>query len=219
MYSDQHSSALTDTPSQVCRAGFQYHTRRFIVQVRGSLVPLLYRHMLRADPMKTPQSVPVSLVSVDMEKIALGLITIHDIWGSLIEIGLFIWMIERQIHLAVLASALASLGMRLSGVYSCMNMLTSFPRMPVLWLFYLNTSYGSSQSLVGGYPKTDSHHGECTYPIQVRCIGRIHGRCHVPYISPSQDRNSDLERISNHGGWCAHDGYVLPQLKKQTITS
>ncbi|RFU79719.1 atp-binding cassette transporter [Trichoderma arundinaceum] len=95
----------------LCQAGYQYHTRKFIVEARGSAVSILYRHMLRADLTKaSPEAPPpISLMSVDMEKIAFGLITAHQVWASLIEIGLFIWVLQRQIHLAVLASALTSL--------------------------------------------------------------------------------------------------------------
>jgi len=69
-------------------------------------------------PDKASESFPVSLVSVDMEKIVAGLLTMHNAWASLLEIGLFVWMIERQIKLAVVGSAAASLGMKKSRCFA-----------------------------------------------------------------------------------------------------
>ncbi|KAF3763943.1 putative ATP-binding cassette transporter [Cryphonectria parasitica EP155] len=101
----------------ICQAGFQYHSRRFVVQLRGSLIPMLYSHVLRTDIRKATEHAPISLVSVDMEKMALGMMTFHETWASAIEIGLFIWLIERQIHVAAAASSLASLACLVAGFF------------------------------------------------------------------------------------------------------
>lgn len=94
---------------KICRSGYQYHTRKLVVKVRGSLISFLYSHMLRMDPAKASEAGPTSLISVDMERIVAGLLTMHETWASLMEVCLFIWMIQRQIHLAAVASAITSL--------------------------------------------------------------------------------------------------------------
>ena len=65
--------------------------------------------MLAADHKTVDGSAAIALMSVDMEKIATGLIWIHQGWGSLVEIGLFVWILERQLHLAIVASTLSCL--------------------------------------------------------------------------------------------------------------
>lgn len=78
--------------------------------IRGGLISMLYHNVLNMDTMKTSKSAPVALMSMDMEKIAFGLQTIHQTWAGLLEVALAIWLLERQLGLAVVGSVLVSFG-------------------------------------------------------------------------------------------------------------
>jgi ATP-binding cassette subfamily C (CFTR/MRP) protein 1 len=43
----------------------------------------------------------VTLMSTDIERISIGLQLIHEIWASVVEVTLAIWLLERQVSYAV----------------------------------------------------------------------------------------------------------------------
>jgi len=91
------------------QAGYMYQTRRLVAMIRGGLITMLYRKSLDMDHTNSAEATPVTLMSIDMEKIAFGLQTIHQTWAGLLEIALAIWLLERQLRVAVVGSALVSI--------------------------------------------------------------------------------------------------------------
>lgn len=87
-----------------------YQTERLIVMIRGGLISMLYRDVLNMDTFESSKSSPVALISMDMEKIAFGLQTLHQTWAGLLEFAMAIWLLQRQIGLAVVGSIMTSLG-------------------------------------------------------------------------------------------------------------
>ena len=85
-----------------------YQTHRLVAMIRGGLIALLYRKVLDMETKKASKSASVTLMSIDMEKIAYGLQTIHQTWAGVIEIALALWLLERQLGLAVVGSVLVS---------------------------------------------------------------------------------------------------------------
>jgi ATP-binding cassette, subfamily C (CFTR/MRP), member 1 len=45
----------------------------------------------------------VSLMSTDIERIVAGLPNVHEIWASIIEVSIAVWLLERQVSYAVIA--------------------------------------------------------------------------------------------------------------------
>ncbi|KAJ6125118.1 hypothetical protein N7471_012435 [Penicillium samsonianum] len=89
----------------ITTAGSQHKTFRLITMIRGSLVPLVYRHTMRLDVGIARDSAALTLMSVDIERISSGLQHVHEVWASPIDIGLALWLLERQLGLAVVAFA------------------------------------------------------------------------------------------------------------------
>ncbi|KAF9890446.1 hypothetical protein FE257_005851 [Aspergillus nanangensis] len=83
----------------------QHKTYRLITMMRGSLVPLIYRHTLRLDLGSVKDSAALTLMSVDIERITSGLRYVHEIWASPIDVALAIWLLKRQIGVAAVAPA------------------------------------------------------------------------------------------------------------------
>lgn len=106
--SQQCPQLLSPNLRRICQAGYMYQTHRLVAMIRGGLITLLYRKVLGMDTMKASKSAPVALMSIDTEKIAYRLQTVHQTWGGVIEIALAIWLLKRQLGLAVIGSGLAS---------------------------------------------------------------------------------------------------------------
>lgn len=94
----------------ITTAGSQHKTFRLITMIRGSLVPLVYRHTMRLDVGIARDSAALTLMSVDIERISSGLQHVHEVWASPIDIGLALWLLERQLGLAVVAFAAIFVG-------------------------------------------------------------------------------------------------------------
>ena len=82
--------------------------------VRGGVISLLYKKagdtsLLNADP-----SASVTLMSADVERIVLGMQSMHEIWSSSIEIGIAIYLLKRQLGMACLIPVGVALGLSLA---------------------------------------------------------------------------------------------------------
>lgn len=89
----------------VTTAKSQHKTFRLITMIRGSIVPLVYRHTMQLDAGVARDAAALTLMSVDVERISSGLQYVHEVWASPIDIGLALWLLERQLGLAVVAFA------------------------------------------------------------------------------------------------------------------
>ncbi|KAL4747875.1 hypothetical protein BDW72DRAFT_215157 [Aspergillus terricola var. indicus] len=89
----------------VTGAASQHKTYRLITMIRGSLVPLMYRQTLRLDLGAVRNSAALTLMSVDIERVASGLRNLHEVWASPVDVALALWLLERQLGVAAVAPA------------------------------------------------------------------------------------------------------------------
>ncbi|THC98398.1 hypothetical protein EYZ11_002117 [Aspergillus tanneri] len=89
----------------ITTANNQHKTYRLITMIRSSLVPLMYRQTLRLDVAAVRDSAALTLMSVDIERISSGLRYLHEIWASPIDVGLALWLLQRQLGVAAVAPA------------------------------------------------------------------------------------------------------------------
>ncbi|TLS22357.1 uncharacterized protein PpBr36_09792 [Pyricularia pennisetigena] len=90
---------------------------RAVVLVRGSLIDLIYRHMLELDltTCKTKAaSGPAGLVTMDVERVDLAVDKLHALWAAPIEVGLGIFLLERQVGWACVGTAVVAAGCTLA---------------------------------------------------------------------------------------------------------
>lgn len=80
-----------------------YQNLRFVTRLRGGLIALIYGHATDIRAVDSGAITAVSLMGTDVERIAQGLEMLHSIWGSLLDIGIAIWLLERQLQLACIA--------------------------------------------------------------------------------------------------------------------
>ncbi|TLD08849.1 uncharacterized protein PgNI_07785 [Pyricularia grisea] len=90
---------------------------RAVVLVRGALIDLIYRHMLELDLTTcktTAASGPAGLVTMDVERVDLAVDKLHSLWAAPIEVGLGIFLIERQVGWACVGTAVVAAGCTLA---------------------------------------------------------------------------------------------------------
>jgi ABC-type siderophore export system fused ATPase/permease subunit len=49
------------------------------------------------------ETTAIALMGTDIERIGFNFLQIHELWASVIEIGVAIWLLEQQVFLACLA--------------------------------------------------------------------------------------------------------------------
>ncbi|RDW80787.1 p-loop containing nucleoside triphosphate hydrolase-12 [Coleophoma crateriformis] len=84
----------------------QHKTYRTIVAVRGSAVSLIYRHTLSLHSSSTSTSSSLTLINNDVERIGAGMKDLHEIWASLIEFALSLWLLEMRLGVSAVAAIL-----------------------------------------------------------------------------------------------------------------
>ncbi|KAK6449569.1 hypothetical protein FP744_10005819 [Trichoderma asperellum] len=86
---------------------YQWHNCRNATIMRGSLIPLIYEKTLHIDSASSSRSTPsgtLTLVTTDIETISGGIMFFHETWGNLLEIGIAIYLLERQLGAACVMS-------------------------------------------------------------------------------------------------------------------
>ncbi|MCJ1399110.1 hypothetical protein MMC11_002312 [Xylographa trunciseda] len=86
--------------------GTYYHmVYRFVTSTRGSLVSMIYNKTVDLSITAIDESIAITLMSSDTEAICHGFETINELWAVPIELGLALWLLERQLGLAFSAPA------------------------------------------------------------------------------------------------------------------
>lgn len=78
--------------------------------VRGQLISMLYNKATDINITAADPTAALTLMSADIERIDTGWRTAHDIWANLLEIGVAVYLLERQLGVACLIPVGAALG-------------------------------------------------------------------------------------------------------------
>ena len=104
---------LVYTGIAITTGQYQHLTFRGITMARGGLISLLFEKVATMDSRSVDPGSSTTLMSADIERIATGGSTVHDIWSSFIEIGLSIYLLYVQLGAACgipIAVAVVSFG-------------------------------------------------------------------------------------------------------------
>ncbi|KAL4734230.1 P-loop containing nucleoside triphosphate hydrolase protein [Aspergillus similis] len=85
---------------------YGYFTFRFTIRLRGGLIALIHRQTVRIRAVDLGENTAITLMGTDVERISSGFRLIHEMWASLIEIGVAIYLLERQVGVACIVPAL-----------------------------------------------------------------------------------------------------------------
>ncbi|KAJ5450830.1 ABC transporter integral membrane type 1 [Penicillium cf. griseofulvum] len=107
--------ALTYSGMAVFTALYGYHTFRFTIRLRGGLISLIHTQTVRARAVDLGEITAITLMGTDVERIASGFRSIHEMWASLIDIAVAIFLLERQLGVACLVPAVIVIAAPRSG--------------------------------------------------------------------------------------------------------
>jgi ATP-binding cassette subfamily C (CFTR/MRP) protein 1 len=79
---------------------YEHRMYRVATMMRGSVVPFIFRKTLQLDLADVKPVAALTLISTNMETITQGIILMHEVWASAIEIGLAVYLLERQLGAA-----------------------------------------------------------------------------------------------------------------------
>ncbi|KXH29218.1 ABC transporter [Colletotrichum simmondsii] len=100
---------LTYLGLAVSRAAFSRHQFRFTTMLRAGLMSMIFRQTvsLKADDLK--DSAAVTLMGTDIERIVLTFNNLHQIWAAVLEVGIAIFLLHRQIASASVVPVVISI--------------------------------------------------------------------------------------------------------------
>ncbi|KAJ5361079.1 hypothetical protein N7541_001923 [Penicillium brevicompactum] len=87
----------------ISRAAYEHQINRLITMMRGNLVTLIFEKTLRMNTTAVGDSGAITLMSTDIERISSCLREIHEVYCSLIEISLSLWLLARLLNMAIIA--------------------------------------------------------------------------------------------------------------------
>ncbi|PHH80624.1 hypothetical protein CDD80_627 [Ophiocordyceps camponoti-rufipedis] len=85
---------------QVSKCHYMHHTFRLITSVRGGLVALIFAKVVDLEATTAKDTAALTLMSTDIDGISSGLQDVHDMWASFIELGLGVFLLQRQVGAA-----------------------------------------------------------------------------------------------------------------------
>jgi ATP-binding cassette subfamily C (CFTR/MRP) protein 1 len=101
---------LAYTGIAVSSGVYWYKTYRTITLVRGTLIAVVYSKTLDLALNTGNTSSSSALMSVDVERICACLVNLHELWADIIEVGIAVYILERNIGVACISPALLAFG-------------------------------------------------------------------------------------------------------------
>lgn len=94
----------------VSRGMYNHATYRFITMCRGALISVIYAKATDLALGTVDDSAAVTHMSTDIDSIATGITNIHEIWASVIEMGIGLYLLASQVGVACIFVAIPSIG-------------------------------------------------------------------------------------------------------------
>jgi hypothetical protein len=88
----------------------QHLTFRAITMVRGQLISMLYHKATDINITAADPTAALTLMSADIERIDMGWRTAHEVWANLVEIGIAVFLLQRQLGVACLIPVGTAIG-------------------------------------------------------------------------------------------------------------
>lgn len=149
---------------------YWYQTFRFMIRLRAGLISLVYQQTVQARSIDLGDITGLTLMGTDVDRIVLGFRSIHEVWASLLEIILSVYLLSRQLYVACIMPGLLTLG--LSGKISTLNTdLANYDACLSFYPHYLQAVYTGQD-----FPEAVDRKGRETAEHHVEHVGR-HQSC------------------------------------------
>lgn len=84
----------------VSNAWYYHQVFKFITVTRAGLISLLFNKTIQLN-IGSDKSSSVTMMSTDIERISMGMRSVHDIWANVIQVGISAWLLEVEVGAAV----------------------------------------------------------------------------------------------------------------------
>ncbi|KAE9371145.1 putative multidrug resistance-associated protein [Stipitochalara longipes BDJ] len=91
--------------SAVADVLYSHMTFRFTTAIRGTLVSMIYEKTVDLSITALDESAAITLMSSDTETICGSFSNLHELWAVPVEIGIAMWLLQRELGLSFLAPA------------------------------------------------------------------------------------------------------------------
>ena len=112
---------------EISSVQYEYRMYRAATMIRGCLIPCIYRKTLTLETSEVSPAAALTLISTDIETIKDGIVHLHEVWASPIEIALAIYLLQRQVGAASAIPIAFAIGMR-----------KFFPQIVIIWPYSLS---------------------------------------------------------------------------------
>lgn len=130
----------------VTAGAYQHKANRMTTMVRGSLVNAVYGQTLDLSITALNESAAVTLMSSDVERICTAIQQIHNLWSSPIEIALAIWLLQKEIGVALVGPMFIT-ALAISGPFLMSKHMGSAQK---LWMEKIQTRIGATAKALQG---------------------------------------------------------------------
>ncbi|KFA71226.1 hypothetical protein S40288_03837 [Stachybotrys chartarum IBT 40288] len=123
----------------------QHLTFRAITMVRGQLISLLYKKATDLSITAVDPTASLTLMSADIERIDMGWRTMHEIWANLVEIGIALYLLQRQLGIA----CLIPLGTALVSIIGSVIAVSFVMARQAIWLEAIERRVAVTSAMLG----------------------------------------------------------------------
>ncbi|KAL4969112.1 putative ABC multidrug transporter [Aspergillus stella-maris] len=123
----------------------QHLTYRAITMIRGAIVSMIYKKACTLKLNDADPAESVTLMSADIERIVQGWQTLHEMWATIAEIALAIFLLERELGVA----CLVPVGVTLVALLGCIGAMAMVVARQALWLEAIERRISATSSMLG----------------------------------------------------------------------
>ncbi|KAE8453304.1 hypothetical protein EG329_011371 [Mollisiaceae sp. DMI_Dod_QoI] len=124
---------------------YTYETLRAVTKIRGGLVTIIYSTTQDLHITAINESAASTLMSTDVERIAQSLKLVHNLWATPVELGIAIYLLERQLGAACLVVVVLAIGCSVSAL----TLSSKVGRSQGAWLAAIQRRLNVTTSMLG----------------------------------------------------------------------
>ncbi|KAM7219313.1 P-loop containing nucleoside triphosphate hydrolase protein [Rhypophila decipiens] len=129
----------------VSRAVYWRQTYRLMARTRSSLISQIYQHTTALQGTAVKDSAAITLMGTDVERIVQSLRLMHEIWASIPEVGIAVWLLARHLGVASVVPVIISI----LSVVATMPIASHFGPAQRTWVERVETRVAVTADMLG----------------------------------------------------------------------
>ena len=95
---------------------------RSVTSFRGGMVSLIYGRTLEVQAGVYDENKALTLMSTDIDRMIMSLTSVCEIWARLIEMGIGVWLLERQLGWVCVAPIITVIGEKIAHILTLLTL-------------------------------------------------------------------------------------------------